>query len=354
VTPLRTSPARATGLLVGLLAAIACVSPAAGASTSSAGIAYVTGGGAGLPSVSVADSSGGNARKLGRGTGPLLSPNGLTVAASDVGSSAHALTLYPATGGTATGYFTAATAASAVAWSPDSRYLAVELTGENAPSISGYGLAIIDTETGIEHVIANGVIYGASFAPGTSDTLVYARAPSLSATAATNIFTFAATGTATTQITTDGRDADPVWGTRGIAFVHERLRKRNAPLGQIWLMQPNGTHRKQITHVQVSLLAEGLVPLAFSADGTRLAAEFEGEDTSIGYSVSILTGHSTQLKVGDAAVSAWGISSSGHSVLISVGGFEQPPSKAKIERIPFSGGHPTRLIAHGNYPSWNQ
>ena len=181
MTPLRTSPARATGLLVGLLAAIACVSPAAGASTSSAGIAYVTGGGAGLPSVSVADSSGGNARKLGRGTGPLLSPNGLTVAASDVGSSAHALTLYPATGGTATGYFTAATAASAVAWSPDSRYLAVELTGENAPSISGYGLAIIDTETGIEHVIANGVIYGASFAPGTSDTLVYARAPSLRA-----------------------------------------------------------------------------------------------------------------------------------------------------------------------------
>ena len=367
------------GIVVAVLGGLGALAPAAGASApAQPALAYVTGGDSGVSYVWVADSSGGYARKLGKGDSPLLSPNGLMVAAVDVGSSDHALTLYPTTaetttvypttaetptggtptaetptGGRATGYFGATTAADAVAWSPDSRYLAVELMGDNAPSLSGYGLAIIDTETGTEQMIAKGVIYGAGFEPGTSDTLVYARASSLSATAATNIFTVAADGTGTTQITTDGRDAAPVWGTRGIAFVHERLRKGYAPLGQIWLMQPNGSDRKQITHISVGLLAEGLVPLAFSADGTRLAAEYEGEDTAIGYSVSVLTGHATQLKVGNQAVSAWGISADGRSVLISVGGFEQPASRAKVERIPFSGGHPTLLITHGSYPSWN-
>ena len=93
----------------------------------------------------------------------------------------------PASGATATGYFDIATAnPSALAWSPDSRYLAVALTGDDAPSVSGYGLAIIDTESGTERTVATGPIYGASFAPGASDTLAYARASSLSATASTS------------------------------------------------------------------------------------------------------------------------------------------------------------------------
>jgi hypothetical protein len=156
------------------------------------------------------------------------------------------------------------------------------------------------------------------------------------------------------QITTDGVSADPVWGARGIAFDHEQPRTGYAPLDQIWLMQPNGTDRKQITHVHVGRLVEGLVPLAFSANGTRLAAEFEGEDTSIGYSVAILTGDATQLKVAGKAVSAWAISRNGRSVLISVGGFDEPPSEATIASIPFSGGRPSTLIAAGDYPSWNR
>ncbi|HEY5319099.1 MAG TPA: hypothetical protein VIJ20_14010 [Solirubrobacteraceae bacterium] len=343
---------------VAVLAAVgAWAAPAVG-SPSSAGIAYVLGGARGQPSVWVTDGSGANAHRLAPGDAALLSPDGQTVAVSDLGSTGPALSLYPsggaASGGAATGYFNLAQASAApLAWSPDSRYLAVALTGVNLPSLSGYGLAIIDTETGTERMVATGLIYGASFAPGASDTLVYGRASSLSGSAATNIYTAASDATTTTRITTDGRSADPVWGARGIAFDHERFRKGYAPLDEIWLMQPNGTGRRQITHTHVGPLVSGLAPLAFSADGTRLAAEFEGEDTSIGYSVSILTGHATQLKVGSQSVSAWGISSNGRSVLISVGGFERPSDKAKIETIPFSGGRPTLLIAHGDFPSWN-
>jgi Tol biopolymer transport system component len=346
------------GLLALVVSALGSASmlavPASVAATSTPGIVYVVGGAKSLPAVLIADGTGGNARKLGQGDGPLVSPDGQTVAVSDLGSTGPAMSLYPASGGPPTGYFSVAHAyATALAWSPDSRYLAVALTGTNAPSLSGYGLAIIDTETGTEQTVATGAIYGASFAPGASDTLVYSRATSLSGTAATNIYTVDADGTGTKEITTDGRSADPVWGARGIAFDHEHLRKGYAPLDQIWLMQPNGKGRRQITHAKVGPLVSGLAPLAFSSDGTRLAAEFEGEDTSIGYSVSILTGHATQLTVGNKSVSAWGISRDGRSVLISVGGFENPPSEGKIEEIPFSGGRPTPLIAHGDYPSWN-
>jgi hypothetical protein len=338
---------------MGVAAALAAA-PAGGVAVSGVSIAYLTGSAESLPSVWSAGAGGGSARRLGPGDAPLLSPSGETVAASDIGSSGSALTLYPANGGAPTGYFNIVhVSATALAWSPDSRYLAVALTGNNAPSLSGYGLAIIDTLTGTEQTIASGAIYGASFAPGSADTLAYARATSLSVTAAANIYTVGADGTATKQITIDGRSADPVWGTRGIAFDHEQFRKGYAPLDQIWLMRANGSGRKQITHTHVSLLASGLAPLAFSADGTRLAAEFEGEDMSIGYSVSVLTGRATELTVGNASVSAWGISRDGRSILVTVGGFEQPPNRGKIEEIPFSGGHPTLLIAHGGFPSWN-
>jgi hypothetical protein len=345
---------------VGAWSSAAPAAPAAGPAGTAgpaggAEIAYVTGTARSQPSVWVAGASGGDARRLADGDEPLLAPDGDTVAASDLGSTGSALSLYPAGGvGSAASYFSIAdVSANALAWSPDSRYLAVSLAGDNAPSISGYGLAIIDTETGTEKTIATGVIYGASFAPGASDMLVYARASSLSASAGTNIYTVAADGTGTEQITTNGRSADPVWGVRGIAFDQARPR-REGPLDQIWLMQPHGTGRRQITRIAVGPLESGLAPLAFSADGTRLAAEFEGEDTGIGYSVSLLTGRATQLKVGNEAVSAWGISRDGRSILISVGGFEQPANRGKIEAIPFSGGHPTLLVAHGDFPSWDR
>jgi hypothetical protein len=206
--------------------------------------------------------------------------------------------------------------------------------------------------TDTARMIAKGVIYGASFAPGPSDTLVFARAPSLRATAPTNVYTVSPTGTGMKQVTTDGVSSNPIWGPRGIAFDRARLRKNLFPLDQIWLMRSDGSRRRQITRIRVGPLVSGLVPIAVSANGTRLAAEFEGEDTGIGYSVSLLTGRATQLRVGTQSVNAWGISHNGRSVLISVGGFMS--LRARLERIPFSGGHPTTLIANGNDPSWNQ
>jgi hypothetical protein len=347
---------RIVGIAASLLVAASALPFAAGASpTATAGIAYVTGGAKSAPEVWVAGANGSSPRKLGEGLGPLLAPDGSTVAVSNESPSGPALSLYPVGGGAPKTYFNLAHAtAQAVAWSPDSRYVAVVLSSVHVPSLSGSGLAVIDTQSGTYKMIAKGRIAGASFAPGASDMLAYAQSSSMSFTAKTNVFTATPEGTQTTQITTNGRSSTPVWGARGIAFDHERLRPGYAPLDQIWMMEPNGSDPRQITHVKVGPLVEGLVPLAFSADGTRLAAEYEGTDTAIGYSVSIESGDATQLKVGNQAVSAWGISQDGNSVLISVGGFMNPPSRGKIEQIPFSGGPATVLVGHGDYPSWNE
>ena len=68
--------------------------------------------------------------------------------------------------------------AQPVAWSPESRYLAVELFG-NYPGKHDHdsGLAIIDTTTFRAKTIARGSLCGASFSPAQPDRLVFGLAP---------------------------------------------------------------------------------------------------------------------------------------------------------------------------------
>ncbi|HEV3054645.1 MAG TPA: hypothetical protein VGX45_08340, partial [Solirubrobacteraceae bacterium] len=111
---------------------------------------------------------------------------------------------------------------------------------------------------------------------------------------------------------------------------------------------------QQITHTNPGLLVSGLAPIAVSADGTHLAADYGGQDTDSGYAVNLVTHKVTQLRAGQQNVTAWGISRDGQRVLVSVGGFQQGPSTGKVETMPFGGGAPTLLVAHGDDPSWNQ
>ena len=74
-----------------------------------------------------------------------------------------------------------------LAWSPDSRYLAVarQLDGDPSTSPPARGSDVIDTQTGDGHARSpKASIYGASFAPDGSDRLVFALSHSLSAVSA--------------------------------------------------------------------------------------------------------------------------------------------------------------------------
>lgn len=353
---------RALALAVGLLASLSLPSSlqAALPTPPSERLAYVTGTIHSPSAVWVSNIDGSQPKRLGPGDSPLVSPDGQLVAAALFGATANsergpALAVYSTTGAPVTEYLSLETAtATPLAWSPDSRYLAVSLMSTAVTNIANQsGLAVIDTQTGTLTTVIHGAISGAGFATDGSDRLVFGRAPSLAANAATNIYVCRPSGASVTQLTHDGRSLNPVWGSTYIAYDRERLRRNDAPVFQIWLQAPGGGRPRKLTSVHVRSLVEGLVPLVFSSDGSRLLAEYEGQDTSEAWAVNVPSGHAKRLTVRGQSVVGTGLSRDGSTVLIDEQGFEGPPSGGRVSSIPFGGGKPQVLVGHGSQGDWN-
>jgi hypothetical protein len=153
-------------------------------------------------------------------------------------------------------------------------------------------------------------------------------------------------------LTTNGSSYFPIWGARGIAFDSVQYVRNKAPAYSISLL--NNGHVTSITHTKVTLLQDGPQPLAVSANGRYLVANFLGEDTMSAETVDLVTHKTHMLLVKRVPPTAWGISKDGKRVLIDVGGFENPPQDGTVESIPFAGGKPTVLRKHADEPSWNQ
>ena len=333
-------------------AAVWCAASSFGAGAPTAGIAFVKS--VTTTTVWVAAADGSGARELGAAADPLLSPDGQLVAATAIGRQGTALVIFKVGGGTlATPRSLTNVALMPLAWSPDSRYLAVALFDTGTGTDQGNAaLDVVDTKAGTVAASVPGIVSGASFAP-TGDRVVFGLSHSQLSNAPANLYSLSlrAAKPKAAALTHDGHSINPVWGRRGIVFDHVTPRKMG-PAYQLVLM--HGSHTTQITHMTLPALIQGLVPLAVSADGTKLAAEYEGEDTSEGYSVDLVTDQVTQLVVGTQENSAFGISRDGGSVLVSYGGFEGPSTNAVIATMPFAGGTPTVLINGGYQPSWNQ
>jgi Tol biopolymer transport system component len=327
----------------------------AGAVTANAPrIAWVAGSSSSSSHVWLANADGTHRHRLGTGTQPLLSPNGSLVGASTGSFHGAALTVFSASGSGPRRFFRAANAtAVAQAWSPDSRYLAVVLSGTDPFSVAGSRLAVIDTSTSRVRVLANGVIYGASFAPDSPDRLAYAVAATTALSARVNIHVVGADGSHRMRLTRDGRSLNPVWGPQAIAFDRERLRSLAAPAYQIWLMRSDGTRRRRITDLRVGALFDGLVPLGFSGDGMRLLAEYEGQDTSQAWALTVATHRLRRLEIDGGSVAGAAISHTGAALLVDRGGFLNPPDVGIVESIGFTGARARVLVAHGSDPSWN-
>jgi Tol biopolymer transport system component len=325
-------------------------------------LAYLTETATSTSKVWVASLSGAEPKLLGPGQQPLLSPDGHSVAVSLFGDTSGpdehgpSIGIYPAAGGPIVDYLSLETAtATPLAWSPDSRYLAVALQSTNVTNIAaGSGIDVIDTQNGAVTQIAAGSVYGASFAPDGSDRLVFALSHSEAFAGAVNLYVSEADGAGLHRITSDGRSLHPLWGAKYIAFDRERSRKLS-PEYQIWLESPSGgAPVRRVTHIPVDPLSQGLVPLAFSADGNRLLAEFEGEDNSEAYAVNVVSGHARIVTVHGQSVLGAGISASGNTLLVDQGAFEQPPSHAHVVAVPFAGGGGAKvLVANGSQASWN-
>jgi hypothetical protein len=327
-----------------------------------AGLAFVTGNGKAPDQVAVASSSGAGQRTLGPGDDPLLSPDGTHVAVSLFGLGAEK---GPALGVYAIQLPVAATTyldlaqetVQPLAFSHDSRYLAVSVRSTSLKqTVAKSWLGVLDTQTGAITTIAHGAIEAASFSPDGRDQLVFSKS-STEFGGPTDLWLVQATGAGLQRLTRDGRSLNPVWGAQGIAYDRQRLRHNDAPVFQIWL-RPDPARPPQaprrITSLRIPPLLDGLVPLAFSADGTRLLAEFEGQDTSEAWTVDLSTGRARRLRSHGRTVLGDGISADGSTLLIEEGWYETPASKNRIATLPFGGGAARVLVAHGSSASWNR
>lgn len=323
-------------------------------------IAYVTQSGTSPALVWTMHSDGSQKTSLGEGFSPQISPNGQQVGVSLFGAGASetgpALGVYSTTGAPRQTYLSLkGETAQPLSWSPDGRYLAVDVQStalKHGAQLSGLG--ILDTQSAKLSMIAHGQPFGASFAPNGSDEIVYGLAHSQSLTARVNIFRAKPDGSGTVALTRDGRSLFPLWGPGAIAYDRERLRRQDAPVYEIWLRSSKGRTRR-LTNVRVRSLVSGLIPVAFSADGSKLLAQFVGQDTSEAWAVSVASGRARRLtpKGARLPLQAAGLSTDGTTVLVNEGGVDGPASEGRVATLPFAGGHSTVLVARGSQASWN-
>jgi hypothetical protein len=305
-------------------------------------------------------SDGSQKTSLGEGFSPQISPSGQQVAVSLFGAGASetgaALGIYSTTGAPRQTYLSLkGETAQPLGWSPDGRYLAVDVQStalERGAQLSGLG--ILDTQSAKLSMIAHGQLFGASFAPNGSDEIVYGLARSQSLTARVNVYRAKPDGSGTVALTRDGRSLFPLWGPGAIAYDRERLRREDAPVYQIWLRPTKGRTRR-LTNVRVRSLVSGLIPVAFSADGSRLLAQFVGQDTSEAWTVGVPSGRAHRLtrKGARLPLQAAGLSTDGATVLVNEGGVDGPASEGRVGTLPFAGGRTTVLAAQGSQASWN-
>ena len=64
---------------------------------------------------------------------------------------------------------------------------------------------------------------------------------------------------------------------------------------------------RRLTNVPADKLLVGLVPIAFSANGSRLLSEFEGQDTSAAWTVRVPSGHARPIVFRNQSVVGAGI-----------------------------------------------
>ena len=212
----------------------------------------------------LASSDGGHAHRLRPGPRPALAPNGSLVAASG----AIGLMLYPASGGASRGYFDVADATVVAAgFSPDSRYLAVVLSGTDPASAAASGLGVLDAMTFASRIFASGQIFGTSFAPDGSNRVMYTPPPPLPPPV--DVHVIDADGSWPARLTHDRRSPNPVWGRPRFAFDRGRLRVNAEPTYLVWWMAGDGTAARQLTALAVPPLREALVSIDLSDTGTR-------------------------------------------------------------------------------------
>lgn len=310
--------------------------------------------------VFVAGDDGSGARKVETGHNPRVAPNGLSVAYLHEGArNAQELKMAPATGGPGKTLMANLREAFYVTWSPDSKTIAA-LRG---PELGKRKLVLIDVATGLQSVIAQGYFSGFSFSPDGTE-IAYAVAKREKYPPRSDIFRFPVPipgvvnvrAPEPMRLTSDHRSSQPLWGPEKIVFVKTRGKNRRyGPKNELFLMNPQGRQVKRLTRTKVPPLLQGLFPTDWSANGSRLLAEFQGQDTSYAVVVNPKTGAQRPVAgTGESGFVGTDLSADGSLVLGFNGGFDPGLRNHKVQTVPYGGGKPKTLVKEAYEPSWSR
>jgi Tol biopolymer transport system component len=323
------------------------------APAASATLVYTTGGFSTSPPklpqaewVWAAHNDGSGAHRLARGSAPHVSPDGKLVAYA----ASRGLAVIPAAGGhprtlISSGWQDEPT----LAWSPDSRTL-VAVTGNS--EITTKTLVWIDVASGRTiRTLASGYdFFGAAFSPDGS-RIVYTRAPTVKMN--TDLFIATLATGRVRRFTEDRRSFAALWGRGWIVFARSRqaARSNDAPKQDLYLFKPSRTDLHRLTFTSPGFLLAGLTPVAWSATGKRLLAEFVGQDTSYAETVNPSTGRVRRVGTPAQGLVGYGLSHDGRWVLATTGGPD--PVDSNVVEVPYVGGKPRVLAHHARSPAWS-
>jgi hypothetical protein len=360
-----TSPKPKLLLPALVLAALLAFPAVAGATLAYVSVPKLTGGGKSVhltPSrVVVANDDGSSPQTIQQGTSPHVSPDGLSVVyLHEGGGHKQEMKLVSSLEGPIRTLMVGWRVPFYTAWSPDSTLIAA-LRG---PELGKQKLVLINVLTGAQRVVARGFFSGFSFNTDGSE-IVYSRAGSEKYPPRSDVFrdAFVPPGAVSVaaekpvQLTHDHRSLDPLWGpTNQIVFVKqiEAKKRKYGPKNELYLMNPQGKGVKRLTHTKVDPLLQGLFPTDWSANGRRILAEFEGQDTSYAVGVNATTGAQRPIgKAGETGFVGTALSADGKTVLGFEGGFD-PANKHDVVSVPYGGGKPTVLAKNAYEPSWSR
>jgi hypothetical protein len=334
---------RTIAILAALFALAVWAAPA------QAKLVYVKNPGGAEPVVYLATDTGKKPRRLGIGRAPTISPDGRWVAfVTDPagGSKTEAVVLQKLEAGTQRLVMLSRSIHS-LRFSPDSSKLAAVAGGKR--------VRVYEPATDKLHTATTGEIRGYSFSPD-SKQIVVGKARNSNLQAASDLYTGPALGGATlVQITNFGRAMNPVWGPREIVFDRFKRRRGDAPAFNLWALDPAaGNALRRLTNLEIPKLVSGLVPLEFSAGGSRMLAVFTGQDAAVGFAVATGSGRTRALSRDfERGLVGFDLSADGRRVLAHTGG-PDPGAAHDVVSVPYGGGEPKLLVAGAAYPDWTR
>ena len=278
--------------------------------------------------VVIADPDGADGHRIGPGYDPVVAPDGRYVAYGIGRASAAQVRIVELGSASPVSWTVPLRGTGTAVWAPDSSQIAV--AGGSARQGGTY--VVPAHPGGRPRLVTHRFGSGLTFSPD-GTRLMFQVSGGAVVTVAT------AGGPLHTVVPAGQFVRAAIWTRLGIVYADGR---------DLWIVQPDGSGRRRLTHT-----GAGLVPIAASADGTHLLAEFPPSNNGRLWAVDVSSGRTRPLTGWEGDLNGLSISRNGRTVLAATGCGEVFGAPGVVFSKPFAGGR-ARIIARGPcVATWN-